>query len=165
MSTTRHDRKFDPAMAATAETPVLTQKTLNEEVLRLIGIPGPVWWAFFILDLAVLALGFMAFRNQIVLGLGVAGYTRPVMWSCYITNFVFWVGIAHCGTLVSAVLFLFRSYFRRAVYRVAEAMTVFGVMTAGLFPVIHLGRPWLAYWLFPIPNQRHLWINFRSPLV
>jgi molybdopterin-containing oxidoreductase family membrane subunit len=103
-------------------------------------------------------------RNQIALGIGVAGHTRPVMWASYIANFVFWVGIAHCGTLVSAVLFLFRSHFRRAVYRVAEAMTVFGVMTAGLFPLLHAGRVWFAYWLVPYPNQRGLWPNFRSPL-
>src|SRR5207244_4548452 len=99
-----------------------------------------------------------------VLGLGLVGYNRPVMGAAYITNFVFWVGIAHCGTLVSAILYLFRSHFRRAVYRVAEAMTVFGVLTAGLFPIVHLGRPWFAYWLFPYPNQRGLWPNFRSPL-
>jgi molybdopterin-containing oxidoreductase family membrane subunit len=164
VSSTRHDRKFDPAMAATAGAPVVTQKTLNEEVLRLIGIPGPVWWGFFIFDLSVLAVGFLAFRNEIVLGLGVGGWNRPVMWSSYITNFVFWVGIAHCGTLVSAVLYLFRSHFRRAVYRVAEAMTVFGVMTAGLFPLIHTGRPWFGYWLVAYPTQRQIWPNFRSPL-
>jgi len=88
-----------------------------------------------------------------------------VGWGNLICNFVFWVGIAHCGTLISAILFLFRARFRTAVYRVAEMMTVFAVMTAGLFPVFHLGRPWLAYWLLPYPNQRGLWINFRSPLV
>ena len=118
----------------------------------------------FLLDLSILAVALLAERNQIIHGIGVAGHTRPVMWASYVTNFVFWVGIAHCGTLVSAILFLFRSHFRRAVYRVAEAMTVFGVLTAGLFPIVHLGRPWFAYWLFPYPNQRQLWPNFRSPL-
>jgi len=142
----------------------LTQKQLNDDVLKMISWPGWLWWMVFILDLAVLAVGFLALRNQIVLGLGVAGYTRPVMWAAYITNFVFWVGIAHCGTLVSAVLYLFRSHFRRAVYRVAEAMTVFGVLTAGLFPLLHTGRPWFGYWLVAYPNQRNLWPNFRSPL-
>ena len=141
-----------------------TQKKLNDDVLKMISIPGRVWWMVFALDLVVLAIGFIALRNQIVLGLGVAGYTRPVMWAAYITNFVFWVGIAHCGTLVSAVLYLFRSHFRRAVYRVAEAMTVFGVLTAGLFPLLHTGRPWFGYWLVAYPNQRNLWPNFRSPL-
>ena len=130
----------------------------------MIALPGKIWWAVFLLDLTVLAIGLPRVRNQIVLRLGRRGYTRPVMWAAYITNFVFWVGIAHCGTLVSAVLFLFRSHFRRAVYRVAEAMTVFGVLTAGLFPLLHTGRPWFGYWLFPYPTQRQIWPNFRSPL-
>ncbi len=144
--------------------PAMTQKSLNQDILRMLKRPGKIWWSVFLLDLSILAVAMIAERNQIVLGIGVAGHTRPVMWASYVANFVFWVGIAHCGTLVSAILFLFRSHFRRAVYRVAEAMTVFGVLTAGLFPIIHLGRPWFAYWLFPYPNQRQLWPNFRSPL-
>jgi len=150
--------------AAGGERRVITQRSLNDDILRLIDRPGPVWIAAFALDLVVLLIGALALRNEIVLGLGVGGWTRPVMWASYITNFVFWVGIAHCGTLVSAILFLFRSHFRRAVYRVAEAMTVFGVLTAGIFPLIHVGRPWFGYWLFPYPSQRQLWPNFRSPL-
>ena len=142
----------------------LTQKTLNDDVLSMINLPGKVWWAVFLLDLLVLALALAAVRNLIVHGWGVSGFMRPVMWAVDITNFVFWVGIAHCGTLVSAVLFLFRSHFRRAVYRLAEAMTVFGVLTAAMFPAIHTGRPWFDYWLFPYPNQRQLWTNIRSPL-
>ena len=152
------------ASAAGPEPRGLTARSLNEDVLRLIGRPGPVWIVAFVLDLVVLLIGALALRNEIVLGLGVGGWTRPVMWATYITNFVFWVGIAHCGTLVSAILFLFRSHFRRAVYRVAEAMTVFAVLTAGLFPLLHVGRPWFGYWLFPYPSQRGLWPNFRSPL-
>jgi molybdopterin-containing oxidoreductase family membrane subunit len=143
----------------------VTQKSLNDDLLAILTrMPGPVWWMVFALDLMVLGVALVAFRNMAVLGIGVSGHTRPVMWASYIADFVFWVGIAHCGTLVSAVLFLFRSHFRRAVYRVAEAMTVFGVMTAGLFPLLHAGRPWFAYWLVPYPNQRQLWPNFRSPL-
>ena len=102
---------------------------------------------------------------QSLYGLGVAGINNPVGWGVYITDFVFWVGIAHSGTLISAVLFLFRSKFRSKFNRSAEAMTVFAVLTAGLFPLIHLGRIWLFYWLLPYPNQRQLWVNFRSPLV
>ena len=94
-----------------------------------------------------------------------AGYRHPGFWGVYITNFVFWVGIAHSGTLISAILYLFRANFRMSIYRIAEAMTVFAVLTAGLFPIIHLGRPWNFYWLFPYPNQRELWVNFKSPLV
>ena len=89
----------------------------------------------------------------------------PVGWGVYITTFVFWVGIAHSGTLISAILFLFRAPWRQSIYRAAEAMTVFAVMTAGLFPLIHVGRVWHAYWLIPYPNSRFLWPNFKSPLV
>jgi molybdopterin-containing oxidoreductase family membrane subunit len=142
----------------------ITQASLNDDVLKLISLPGKIWWAAFIFDLMVLAVALGAVRNIIVHGWGTSGFFRPVMWAVDITNFVFWVGIAHCGTLVSAVLFLFRSHFRRAVYRVAEAMTVFGVLTAAMFPAIHTGRPWFDYWLFPYPNQRGIWTNVRSPL-
>jgi len=142
----------------------ISQASLNDDVLKMISLPGPVWWIAFIGDLLVLACALAAVRNLIVHGWGVSGFMRPVMWAVDITNFVFWVGIAHCGTLVSAVLFLFRSHFRRAVYRVAEAMTVFGVLTAAMFPAIHTGRPWFDYWLFPYPNQRQIWTNVRSPL-
>jgi Ni/Fe-hydrogenase subunit HybB-like protein len=100
-----------------------------------------------------------------VLGIGMSGLINPVSWGAYITTFVFWVGIAHSGTLISAVLFLFRARWRQSIYRAAEAMTVFAVMTAGLFPIIHLGRPWIFYYLLPYPNQRQLWPNFRSPLL
>ncbi|HEY6866566.1 MAG TPA: NrfD/PsrC family molybdoenzyme membrane anchor subunit, partial [Candidatus Eisenbacteria bacterium] len=169
-STGENEITYEPVMApedvGVTEhlPPAMTQKSLNDDLLKMISKPGKVWWGVFLLDLAILALGVVAERNQIVHGIGVAGHTRPVMWASYVTNFVFWVGIAHCGTLVSAILYLFRSHFRRAVYRVAEAMTVFGVMTAGLFPIIHLGRPWFPYWLFPYPSQRQIWPNFRSPL-
>ncbi|MDH5643621.1 MAG: polysulfide reductase NrfD, partial [Gemmatimonadota bacterium] len=112
-----------------------------------------------------LLLGVGALLYQVRYGLGVAGYTPPVFWGVYITTFVFWVGIAHSGTLISAILFLFRSAWRTSVYRTAEAMTVFAVLTAGLFPLIHVGRLWYAYWLIPYPNQRMLWVNFKSPLV
>ena len=115
--------------------------------------------------LLVLSWGVYGLSRQIGTGLGVAGYQPPVLWAIYITNFVFWVGIAHSGTLISAVLFLFRARWRTSVARSAEAMTVFAVATAGLFPIIHLGRPWYFYWLFPYPNQRELWVNFRSPLI
>ena len=88
-------------------------------------------------------------------GIGVWGLNIPVGWAFDITNFVFWVGIGHAGTLISAILFLFRQKWRTAINRFAEAMTIFAVICAGIFPAIHIGRPWLAYWLFPYPNQMH----------
>src|ERR1044071_6426702 len=110
-------------------------------------------------------IGLFTFVMLLKDGLGLAGYTPPVMWSVYITTFVFWIGIGHAGTLISAILFLFRSPWRTAVYRSTEAMTVFAVMTAALFPIIHIGRQWIFYWLLPYPNQRWLWPNFKSPLI
>ena len=140
-------------------------RKINDDILRTMGPASRTYWAGLGLVLTVLGLAVYAFYHQVQTGLGVAGYDPPVMWAIYITNFVFWVGIAHSGTLISAVLFLFRARWRTAVARASEAMTVFAVMTAGLFPIIHLGRPWYFYWLFPYTDQRQLWINFQSPLV
>ncbi|MBN1612106.1 MAG: polysulfide reductase NrfD [Polyangiaceae bacterium] len=101
----------------------------------------------------------------IVTGIGEWGNTSPVFWAFDIINFVFWVGIGHAGTLISAILFLFRMRWRNAIARFAEAMTIFAVICAGLFPALHTGRPWLDFFLFPYPNQRAIWPNFRSPLL
>ena len=98
-------------------------------------------------------------------GIGMWGNNIPVGWAFDIVNFVFWVGIGHAGTLISAILFLFRQKWRTGIARFAEGMTIFAVMTAGLFPLIHLGRPWLAGYLFPYPSQNSIWVNFTSPLL
>ncbi len=129
------------------------------------GRPGPAYWMALTASAAVFAFGAWAYSLIVRTGLHWTGLRRPGMWGNLITDFVFWVGIAHSGTLISAILFLFRARFRTAVYRVAEMMTVFAVLTAGLYPVLHLGRPWFAYWLFPYPNQRGIYPNFRSPLI
>ncbi|MDP6931697.1 MAG: polysulfide reductase NrfD, partial [Myxococcota bacterium] len=126
---------------------------------------SPMYFASLGLVLVGLAWGGYCLYVQLTQGLGVAGYQPPVFWGVYITTFVFWIGIGHAGTLISAILFLVRSRWRTGVYRASEAMTVFAVMTAALFPVIHVGRAWNAYWLFPYPNQRLLWQNFKSPLM
>jgi Ni/Fe-hydrogenase subunit HybB-like protein len=140
-------------------------RDIQAKVLATQRRPGAVHMLLIALAGGAAVLGGWCWSLQIRYGMQMSGLNRPVGWAVYITNFVFWVGIAHSGTLISAVLFLLRARFRTAVYRVAEAMTVFGVMTAGLFPIIHLGRPWFAYWLFPYPNERHIWVNFRSPLM
>ena len=115
---------------------------------------------------AALLLGIVAVSYQIATGIGTWGLNKTVGWAFDITNFVFWVGIGHAGTLISAVLFLFRQKWRTAVNRSAEAMTLFAVMCAGIFPLIHMGRPWLAFWMVPYPNTRGpLWVNFKSPLL
>lgn len=138
---------------------------IDADILRTMRPPGIAYLGALALALGGLTFGAYAFSVQWRAGLGVAGYQHPIYWGVYITNFVFWVGIAHSGTLISAVLFLFRARWRTAVARASEAMTVFAVMTAGLFPIIHIGRPWFFYWLIPYPNERQLWVNFRSPLV
>lgn len=148
-----------------SEQSTLTYARVNEDVIRMLDKPTVKWLALFIPTLGFVGFGLFCFLYQVYTGLGVAGYRHPVFWGVYITDFVFWVGIAHSGTLISAILFLFRANFRMSIYRIAEAMTVFAVLTAGLFPIIHLGRPWNFYWLFPYPNQRELWVNFKSPLL
>jgi molybdopterin-containing oxidoreductase family membrane subunit len=143
----------------------LTYSQVDRDVLQAMQAPGWRYYALLGADLVVLAWGIYAWRYTVQRGLGVWGITHPVMWAMDITNFVFWVGIAHSGTLISAILYLFRVRWRAGIYRSAEAVTVFGLFTAALFPVIHLGRPWFFYWLFPYPQVGGLWINFRSPLV
>jgi molybdopterin-containing oxidoreductase family membrane subunit len=113
-----------------------------------------------LVTLLLLMIGYLVFT-----GLGVWGINRPVGWGFAIINFVFWVGIGHAGTLISAILFLFRQKWRTSINRFAEAMTIFAVMCAGIFPAIHVGRVWMLYWVFPLPNQMGMWPNFRSPLV
>jgi len=138
---------------------------VNRDVLRTLEVPGSRYFAWMtVCALLVLAL-VLALTWQLYLGLGVTGLRTPQYWALYITNFVFWIGIGHAGTLISAILFLFRARWRTSIFRAAEAMTIFAVMTAGLFPLIHVGRLWFAFFLFPYANQRSLWPNFKSPLM
>ena len=126
--------------------------------------PGKGYWILLTFLFMLICAGGYAWGVQIANGIGEAGKNNSVGWAMYIATFVFWVGIAHSGTLISAILFLFRVKWRAAVYRSAEAVTIFGLATAGLFPFIHLGRVWVAHWILPIPNFGGLWPNFRSPL-
>lgn len=144
--------------------PDLTAGQVNAQVLGPLKKPGVLFYAMLVFFLGLAAWGVYCLYLQIFKGLGMAGMNNPVAWGIYLVNFVFWVGIAHSGTLISAILFLFRSRWRTSVNRIAEAMTVFAVTMAGIFPLIHVGRIWFAYWLFPYPNARMLWVNFRSPL-
>jgi molybdopterin-containing oxidoreductase family membrane subunit len=114
--------------------------------------------------LAVTGMVFVAWFFQLAYGIGMAGKNRPSFWGLYITTFVFWIGISHAGTLISAILRVVQAEWRRPITRCAEAITTFALVTGSLFPLIHLGRVWFFYWLIPYPNQRQLWTNFRSPL-
>ncbi len=142
-----------------------TPDEINEDLLRPLFRTS---WRFFVafIPLALLVLAaFAAFVYQMWNGIGVAGIRRPVFWGFYITNFVFWIGISHAGTLISAILRLANATWRRPVTRCAEVITVFALSIGALFPIVHLGRPWLFYWLIPYPNERTIWPNFRSPLL
>lgn len=147
--------------------PSRTYRDVTDDVCSTVEtMPSPLWFKAFALAnvVMVMGLGFMALT--IGTGIGQWGLNRTVGWAFDITNFVFWIGIGHAGTLISAILFLFRQKWRTSINRSAEAMTIFAVMTAGIFPLLHTGRQWVAfYWLFPYPNQRQLWVNFRSPLL
>ncbi len=123
------------------------------------------WWIAFTISLAMLAILGISVSWLFWTGVGVWGNNIPVGWGWPIVNFVWWVGIGHAGTLISAILFLFRQRWRTSINRFAEAMTIFAVMCAGSFPAIHVGRIWVIYWVFPIPNQMNIWPNFRSPLL
>ena len=140
---------------------------ISDEILHHIERgPNAKWWACILVTSSALLLGMITVAYQIKTGIGTWGLNKTVGWAWDITNFVFWVGIGHAGTLISAILLLFRQKWRTSINRAAEAMTIFAVMCAGIFPIIHMGRPWLAHWMMPFPNVRGpLWVNFRSPLL
>lgn len=127
--------------------------------------PSKKWFMAFLAANTALLIGAFCVGMTLYYGIGMWGNNNPVGWGFDIINFVFWIGIGHAGTLISAILFLFRQKWRTAIARFAEAMTIFAVMTAGIFPILHTGRPWLAGYLLPYPNQNALWVNFTSPLL
>ena len=140
---------------------------VTDAVCSIVEGKTPLWWyAAIAFTGTFAAIGGACILYMICTGVGVWGSNNPCFWAWDITNFVWCIGIGHAGTLISAVLLLFRQKWRMAINRSAEAMTIFSVVQAGLFPIIHMGRPWLAYWVVPIPNQfGSLWVNFNSPLL
>jgi Ni/Fe-hydrogenase subunit HybB-like protein len=155
------------ATTSTAQTDVTDRKAdkIRQDLL------WPIFHTsrrYYILVVALIAFGLpgiFAYVYQMSNGMGVAGITRPVFWGFYITNFVFWIGISHAGTLISAILRLVNAGWRRPVTRCAEAITVFALAIGAQYPIIHLGRSWLFFWLIPYPSERGIWPNFRSPLL
>jgi molybdopterin-containing oxidoreductase family membrane subunit len=139
---------------------------ISNRVASLCEDKAPIWWWILFVPSA-LCLGMLLFllSYQISTGVGVWGNRHPVMWAWDIVNFVWWIGIGHAGTLISAILFLLRQRWRTGVNRAAEAMTIFAVMCAGIYPAMHVGRVWYDWWLFPIPNSNSIWPQFRSPLM
>jgi len=145
-----------------------TVHDVTEDICRQVEAkPSKLWLMAFGVSVVTLAIGFLAVAATLWEGIGMWGLNKTVGWAWDITNFVWWVGIGHAGTLISAVLLLFRQKWRMAINRAAEAMTIFAVICAAMFPVLHMGRPWLgAYWALPLPNTfGSLWVNFNSPLL
>ncbi len=137
----------------------------NRDILRVMEGASLGYWLVLLATVGSVALAGGIWAFQVYKGLGIAGYAHPVFWGVYIVTFVFWVGIAHAGTLISAILYLFRAKWRNSINRAAESMTVFAVLTAAQFLGIHVGRLWKSYFILPYPNQRGLWVNFKSPLL
>jgi molybdopterin-containing oxidoreductase family membrane subunit len=167
--------RFTPKQIATAEQHlrrpnlVLQSRSLgwiSDKICSIVEGPTPLWWWIaFIISSSVTMLSVFGFTYLISTGVGVWGNNSPVGWAWDITNFVFWIGIGHAGTLISAILFLTRQKWRTAVNRASEAMTLFAVICAGLFPAMHVGRVWMAWFLAPVPQANAIWPNFRSPLL
>jgi molybdopterin-containing oxidoreductase family membrane subunit len=142
--------------------------SVTDEITSAVLRPGfrPGWLVGFVIAFGVMSMLLFAVSWLVLKGTGIWGVNIPVGWGFAIVNFVWWIGIGHAGTLISAILLLFRQKWRMSISRFAEAMTIFAVMCAAIFPVFHTGRPWLAaYWLFPYPNSMTIWPNFRSPLI
>lgn len=142
-------------------------RDVTEDILRPVeAFPTSLWWKAFLLVLTITVIDLGIIGYLMWEGLYILGINNPVAWGFFIVNFVFWIGIGHAGTLISAVLYLFRQEWRTGINRAAEAMTIFAVLTAASNLIIHIGRPWVGFWLFPYPNERGpLWVNFRSPLI
>src|SRR5216117_3067099 len=150
--------------SASSDMDLATERKINEDLLRPLR-PTSLWFFLLIAGLGIIVLaGVGSWMYQVWNGLAVAGIRWPVFWAFYITNFVFWIGISHAGTLISAILRLVNATWRRPVTRCAEVITVFALMIGAMFPIIHLGRPWLFFWLIPYPSERQIWPNLRSPL-
>ena len=143
----------------------MAHSRINNDLLR--PLFQTTWRFYLLVGLfgTVVLTALVAWLSQAYFGFGITGIRWPIYWGFYVTNFVFWIGISHAGTLISAILRLVDAGWRRPVTRCAEVITVFALMIGAMFPIIHLGRPWQAFWLIPYPSERLIWPNFRSPLV
>jgi molybdopterin-containing oxidoreductase family membrane subunit len=138
---------------------------ISDQILGpMVNKPNKSWYLGITLSFGAMVFGLLMMGWTIWQGIGTWGENRTVGWAFEITTFVWWIGIGHAGTFISAILLLFRQKWRNSINRSAEAMTIFAVICAALFPLIHLGRPLLTFFIFPYPNTRGLWVNFNSPL-
>ncbi len=141
------------------------KKVTSDIIGAMTGRPGNLWYIGISVAVIALLIGIITMYYTVWQGIGTWGLNRTIGWGWAITNFVWWIGIGHAGTFISAILLLFRQKWRTSINRAAEAMTIFAVMCAGLFPLIHMGRVWLGFYIFPYPTGRELWVNFNSPLL
>jgi molybdopterin-containing oxidoreductase family membrane subunit len=165
--TTREPASAGSSSVATLLRPGHTYESVTDKISALV-LVRPYDWRWFVgmgVGFTLTLLLLLAITVLLVEGVGIWGIDVPVMWGFAIVNFVWWIGIGHAGTLISAILLLLKQEWRTSINRFAEAMTLFAVACAGLFPLLHLGRPWVFYWLFPYPNTMDLWPQWRSPLV
>ncbi|GAB4274437.1 MAG: polysulfide reductase NrfD [Opitutales bacterium] len=138
---------------------------ITDKICNIVEEPTPRWWwVSFIVAVLIASYTFIGLTWLVSTGVGVWGLANPINWGWAIVNFVFWIGIGHAGTLISAILCLLKQKWRTSINRAAEAMTIFAVCCAGIFPLFHVGRVWFAWWLFPLPNSNSIWPQFRSPL-
>src|ERR1700690_2148552 len=151
-----------PVLAPGQSFDSVTDQIADAVLTRPIGLG---WLTGLAIGMVFLALLGMAITYLLIRGVGIWGIEIPVAWGFAIINFVWWIGIGHAGTLISAILLLLKQTWRNSINRFAEAMTLFAVACAGMFPLLHMGRPWLAYWMFPYPSSMGVWPQFRSPLV
>lgn len=161
---THNDASFDDAIGGI----VLDQSRHNQPEIKIPGVKflkASPWWVAFGIGFTFVNLLLVSVVYLVFTGIGIWGNNQPTGWGFDIINFVWWIGIGHAGTLISAILLLLKQKWRNSINRMAEAMTIFAVMCAGMYPLLHTGRPWVAYWLMPYPNKLAMWPQFRSPLV
>ncbi len=149
-----------------AETNDLKYADVHRDVVRSIVETGPRYYVALAIAFGITLLCFFfPWFYQLYFGIGAAGLNHPGVWGTYLASFIFWIGLSHSGTLLSCVLHLTNSSWRKAMYRSAEAMTLFSLMVAATMVMVHVGRPWFIHWALPYPNQMEMWPNFRSPLL
>src|ERR1700722_11043193 len=169
MGTHMTDAPYDPAVRSALEPyrvmePVGDDGALTTQLLSPLWTSSRVWWRLFFCSGALSVLFVVAMGVTFTRGIGSWGNNIPVAWAYGITDFVWWIGIGHAGTFISAFLLLLNQRWRASINRVAEAMTLFALVNASLFPILHLGRPWFFYWLVPYPSTMGVWPNFKSSL-
>ncbi len=169
MTERRHEGHgvVDGAASSPVIAPGYTFGSVTDKISSIVLTRGAShgWWLGFLVAFLLANMLFVSLGYLVLKGIGIWGNNQPVAWAFDITNFVWWIGIGHAGTLISAILLLLKQTWRTSINRFAEAMTLFAVACAGIFPLFHTGRPWLAYWMLPIPNTMSVWPQFRSPLI